>query len=254
MGMPTGPAATSLSSLRANPTPGASQKAAQTGCCGVPLLPATMLTRLTASAPASVSSTGWRLHSPVGLRLFSPLLPLQCSTPMVATAMDLPASSPSSLMAPPMTPAPRTGALTATAGVPPQPTLTRTRNTASAPTEVRVGWVVESCGVWGWRGPSRGAGWVQRHRGNPTDAVLQTRQSSVATPKGTRVSSPSPSWGSPTARAPVRAGRMGSSGVPPPATTTPTRSGASAQTEVLACVLGALHGCSPQQSVHLSRN
>lgn len=142
MGMPTGPAATSPSSLRVAPTPSASRRAARMGCCGVPPPPATTPTRPTASAPASVSSTGWRLRSPVGLGPFSPLLPLQCSTPMVATAMGLPASSPSSSMAPPMTPAPQMGALTAIAGVPPRPTSTRTRNTASAPTEVRVGWVV----------------------------------------------------------------------------------------------------------------
>lgn len=180
MGMPTGPAATSPSSLRVAPTPSASRRAARMGCCGVPPPPATTPTRPTASAPASVSSTGWRLRSPVGLGPFSPLLPLQCSTPMVATAMGLPASSPSSSMAPPMTPAPQMGALTAIAGVPPRPTSTRTRNTASAPTEVRVGWVVGWVvgALWGvgLAGATRGAGRAQRHRDNPTVAVLQTRR------------------------------------------------------------------------------
>lgn len=56
--MPTGPTATSPSSLRATPTPGASRKGARTGCPGAPPPPATTGTRNMASAPANVSSGG----------------------------------------------------------------------------------------------------------------------------------------------------------------------------------------------------
>lgn len=58
MGMPTGPTATSPSSSRAAPTPGASRRGARTGCPGVPPPPATTGTRNMASAPANVSSCG----------------------------------------------------------------------------------------------------------------------------------------------------------------------------------------------------
>lgn len=54
---------------------------------------------------------------------------------------------------------------------------------------------------------------------------------------GTCASSPSPSWARSTRPAPERAAVMGTSGVPPPRTSTRTRSGASAQTKATACSL-----------------
>lgn len=123
------------------------------GCPGVPPPPTTTRTRNMASAPASVSSGSYNpCPAPLCLGLSSLSLTPQSSTPMVATAMEPPASSPSSLMAPPTIPVPQMGAPMATAGVPPPPTLTRTRNTASAPTEVPAG-----------RGTCRGGGTQRGH-------------------------------------------------------------------------------------------
>lgn len=131
------PNATSPSSSRAAPTPGAPRRGARMGCPGVPPPPAMTGTRNTASAPASVSSGDHNpCPNPQCLGPSSLSLTPQSSIPTVATAMELPASSLLSSMAPPMTPVPQMGAPMATAGVPPPPALTRTRNTASAPTEV----------------------------------------------------------------------------------------------------------------------
>lgn len=175
------PNATSPSSSRAAPTPSAPRRGARTGCHGVPPPPTMTRTRNTASAPASVSSDN---HNPCpALQCLGPSslsLTPQSSIPMVATAMEPPVSSLSSSMAPPTTAAPQMGAPTATAGVPPPPASTRTRNMASAPTEVPAGRGV--CRGGGTQGGHvrdlsvvLGSGWCSvRH--SLTDVLLQTRR------------------------------------------------------------------------------
>lgn len=173
--------ATSPSSSRAAPTPGAPRRGARMGCPGVPPPPTMTGTRNMASAPASVSSADHNpCPAPQCLGPSSHSLTPQSSTPTVATAMELPASSLLSSMAPPTIPVPQMGAPMATAGVPPPPASTRTRNTASAPTEVPAG-----------RGACRGGGTQGGHMrdlsivqssgwgsvwDSITDTLLQTRR------------------------------------------------------------------------------
>lgn len=244
-----GPTATSPSSSRAARTHGASRRGARTGCPGVPPPPATTGTRNMASAPANVSS-GSHGCSPCPA-LWAPGAVLTPPRPAV-----LYTSGGNSDGSPCVFPFVFNGISYNTCTTDGRSDGYRwCATTANYDQDKKYGFcpnrgasgeghVGRGCVAWpvpshsargghlrGLRAVSGSSwcGWVQA---SPTDAALQTRRWSAATPRETRACSPSPSWDSPTTPAPARAGRTASSGVPPPATMTPTRSGASARTEV----------------------
>lgn len=234
METPTGPTATSPSSSRATRTHGASRRGARTGCPGAPPPPATTGTRNTASAPANVSSG----CSPCP----APRAPGAVLTPPHPTVLYTDGGN--SDGSPCVFPFVFNGVSYNTCTTDGRSDGYRwCATTASYDQDKKYGFCPNrgasgeghvGRGSVAWPVPSRSAqgGHLRGLRASPTDAVLQTRPWSAATPRETRACSPSPSWDSRTAPAPARAGRTASSGVPPPATTTPTRSGASARTEV----------------------